>query len=103
MQTFYKGLSSQTRAYIDSAFGGGIMNKTLDEAFKLIESMASHNFSWTSERTVQPPHPGMYNVSAQDSVAAQVEILNKQMASVLASQNSNTSSMKSQQYMSPVC
>ena len=42
---FYKGLTEQTRAFVDSAAGVGIMNKTLAEATKLIESMASHNFS----------------------------------------------------------
>ena len=90
MQTFYKGLSSQTRAYVDSAAGGGIMNKTLDQAFDLIESMASHDFSWTNERVVQPQGPGMYQVSTTDAVAAQVEVLNRQMAAVLANQNVQT-------------
>jgi hypothetical protein len=45
MQALYKGLTSQTRSYVDSAAGGGIMNKTLEEAFELIESMSCHNFS----------------------------------------------------------
>ena len=39
LQTFYKGLTEQTRSFVDSATGGGIMNKTLDEATTLIESM----------------------------------------------------------------
>ena len=72
LQTFYKGLSTQTRAFVDSAVGGGIMNKTLDEAFALIESMASHHFQWSSERAIAPPHPGVYNVSANDSMAARL-------------------------------
>jgi hypothetical protein len=42
LQTFYKGLTEQTRSFVDSAGGGGIMNKTLDEATELIESMAAH-------------------------------------------------------------
>jgi hypothetical protein len=54
LQTFYKGLTKQTRSFVDSAGGGGIMNKTLDEATELIESMAAHNFSWTNERVVHP-------------------------------------------------
>ena len=63
------------------------MNKTLDEAFALIEIMASHDFSWTNERAVQPQSPGMYHVHTNDAVAAQVEVLNRQMASILANQN----------------
>jgi hypothetical protein len=47
-------LTAQTRSFIDSAAGGGIMNKTLDEATELIVSMASHKFSWTNERAVHP-------------------------------------------------
>jgi hypothetical protein len=87
MQTFYKGLTTQTRSYVDSAAGGGIMNKTLDEAFELIESMACHNFSWTNERVNHSP-PGMYSLTPSDNVAAQVEILNKQMAIILSSSKS---------------
>ena len=44
LQTLYKGLTTHTRAFVDFAVGGGIMNKTLDEAFALIESMVSHHF-----------------------------------------------------------
>ena len=44
LQTFYKGLTEQTRSFVDSAAGGGIMNKTLDEDTSLIESMPAHNF-----------------------------------------------------------
>jgi hypothetical protein len=44
LQTFYKGLIEQTRSFVDSAASGGIMNKTLDEATELMESMAAHNF-----------------------------------------------------------
>jgi hypothetical protein len=54
LQTFYKGLIEQTRSFVDSAASGGIMNKTLDEATELTESMAAHNFSWTNKRAVHP-------------------------------------------------
>jgi hypothetical protein len=36
-------LTPQTRVFVDSSAGGGIMKKTLNEAFTLIESIASHN------------------------------------------------------------
>lgn len=95
MQTLCKGLSSQTRSYVDSAAGGGIMNKTLDEAFDLIESMASHNFSWSNERAIQPQNPGMYQVNANDEIALQVEVLNKQMASILGTQGNSSNQVNS--------
>jgi hypothetical protein len=37
------------------------MNKTLDEVTELIESMASHNFSWSNERAVHPVQQGVIN------------------------------------------
>jgi hypothetical protein len=89
-QTFYKGLTHQTRSSIDSAAGGGIMHKTLDEAFELIENMASHNFSWSIERSVAPQNPGKHQLSASDSLAAQVEVLNKQMARLLSQGKSSS-------------
>lgn len=52
LQIFYKGLTPQTRAFVDSAAGGGIMNKTLEEAFTLIENMASHHFQCWRKRLI---------------------------------------------------
>jgi hypothetical protein len=104
LQTFYKGLTHQTRAYVDSAAGGGIMNKTLEEAFALIESMASHHFQWSSDRAVVPHAPGIHAISSADLVAAQVEILNKQMASILSERSATSvASVQFAQAMCDVC
>lgn len=65
------------------------MSKTIDEAFDLIQHLASHNISWSSERTVHPPHPGVHKLNSSDSIASQVEILNKKMAKILATGNSS--------------
>jgi hypothetical protein len=89
-QTFYKGLTHQTRSSIDSAAGGGIMHKTLDEASELIENMASHNFSWSNERSVAPHNPGKYQLSASVGLATQVEVLNRQMAKILSHGSSSS-------------
>ena len=59
------------------------MNKTLDEAFELIENMAAHHFQWSNERQIAPINPAVNQVSIDTSIAAQVDILNKQMASLL--------------------
>lgn len=45
------------------------MNKTLEEATSLIESMASHDFSWSNERTVHPSQAGVHQLRTQDAVA----------------------------------
>jgi hypothetical protein len=70
-------LTHDTRASVDSVAGGGIMNKTLDEAFTLIESMTPHHFQWSNERQTVPCNPGIHQISKRDSIAAKVEILNK--------------------------
>ncbi|XP_071683508.1 uncharacterized protein [Lolium perenne] len=95
LQTFYKGLTSQTRAHVDSAAGGGIMNKTLDEATELIERMASHDFSWTNDRALHNPLPGIHKISQPDSVAAQLEAITKQLSSIRSDSSSVVSAVQS--------
>ena len=73
------------------------MNKTLEEAFELIESMASHNFQWSSERSVPPQNPGKYQLNASDGLAAQVEMLNRQMAQILSQRSSSVSAVQASQ------
>jgi hypothetical protein len=63
----------------------------LKKAFELIESMATHHFQWSNERQVVPHAPGMHSISASDSIDEQLEVLQKQMASVLQTQQSSCS------------
>jgi hypothetical protein len=71
------------------------MNKTLNEAFSLIESMATHHVQWSNERAVAPQKPGIYQVNHQDVLADQVEILNKYVAQLQASISSISASTQS--------
>ena len=64
------------------------MNKTLDDAFELIENMASHHFQWTNERNVLTQKPGMYQLTSQDALATQVEILTKAISQMQSTQGS---------------
>jgi hypothetical protein len=80
LQTFYKGLTQQTRSFVDSAVGGGIMNKTLDEATELIESMAAHNFSWKNERAVHPNNQLQIQASGQNALEAKLDSLANQLS-----------------------
>ena len=38
---------------------------------------------------MHPPHPGMHQISASDSISSQVEILNKQMERIMSANGSN--------------
>ena len=43
IQTFYNGLMSQTKSIVDVVAGGSIMTKTYDEAYELMEKLASNH------------------------------------------------------------
>ena len=58
VQTFYNGLSGATRNNIDAAAGGVLLSKTQEQAYDLIEEMASNSSQWSNERN-QPPRKAM--------------------------------------------
>ena len=49
VQTFYNGLSENTKTLVDAATGGALMGKTIDEAHQLLEEMATNNYQWPSD------------------------------------------------------
>jgi hypothetical protein len=51
------------------------MNKTLDEATKLIESMVVQNFSRTNERAVHPNNQLQIQASGQIALEAKLDSL----------------------------
>ncbi|KAI5313249.1 hypothetical protein L3X38_042423 [Prunus dulcis] len=53
--TFYNGLSQTSRTLVDAAAGGAVMAKMATEAFELLETMASNNYQWLSERMNPKP------------------------------------------------
>jgi hypothetical protein len=50
IQSFYYGLIHSAREHIDAAAGGSFFSLSIEEAWALIEKMASSQ-SWTDERT----------------------------------------------------
>ena len=64
------------------------MNKTLDEATALIESMASHNLSWTNERTVHPNQQSAIQLSGQNDLEAKLDSLTNQLSQLMQEKNS---------------
>nr|XP_048319557.1 uncharacterized protein LOC125418899 [Ziziphus jujuba var. spinosa] len=47
---FYNSLNGHTNTIVDSTTCGSLMAKTVDEAYALLEEMASSSFSWPIER-----------------------------------------------------
>lgn len=81
VQTFYNGLVAATRTTIDAAAGGALMGKSIDEAYDLLEEMASNNYQWGSERSSHRKVAGVYEIDALTTLTAQVAALTKAMQS----------------------
>ncbi|XP_052203104.1 uncharacterized protein LOC127808573 [Diospyros lotus] len=79
VQTFYNGLSSTNRSMIDAAAEGTIMRKTPDEAYELLDEMASNSYQWQADRLpMRRPTIG-HEVSNISSLSAQVAALNAKL------------------------
>ena len=81
VQTFYNGLSQTSRKLVDAAAGGALMTKTATEAFELLETMASNNYQWPSERMNLKP-AGVLEVDAMALLTAQISNLTKKVDSL---------------------
>ena len=46
VHTFYNGLSDSTRTIIDASTGGALMKKTINQAYGILENMASNSNQW---------------------------------------------------------
>ncbi|XP_031282977.1 uncharacterized protein LOC116141632 [Pistacia vera] len=62
VQTFYNGLLPNIQVMIDAANGGALNNKTLEEAYILIEVMASNNYMRPSMRNSTKKAAGVHEV-----------------------------------------
>ncbi|KAL5556287.1 hypothetical protein UlMin_038523 [Ulmus minor] len=93
METFYNGLNAQTRTIVNAASNGALMSKTYNEAYALLERMASNNYQWPTERVPAGRRvAGVHEVSEITSLTAQiaslVNTLNNQQATPHQSVNS---------------
>ena len=46
----YYGLNAHIRTPIDASMGGALMKKTINEAYELLEDMATNSYQWPKER-----------------------------------------------------
>ncbi|XP_074572726.1 uncharacterized protein LOC141829209 [Curcuma longa] len=79
IHTFYNGINYQTKVYLDSAAGGALMNKSLEEAEEFIESVALNHHQWANERGSAQKIPGKYNVDQFTKLNAQIDALTKKV------------------------
>ena len=50
--TFYNGLSDPTRIVIDASIRGALMKKTIDQAYGILEDMATNSNQWSRDRLI---------------------------------------------------
>src|SRR4051812_40636869 len=79
LQTFYLGLQANTKAMLDAASGGSINKKSINDAYKIKDEMASNNHS---ERSL-PKKARMYQVDENTSLVAQIMTMQQQMNQLL--------------------
>src|SRR6187551_1780228 len=77
IQTFYHGLRSSAREYLDAAAGGSFFSLEGRCAKALIEKMVE-NQGWSDDRT-QPKTRGVHQVEALDMLAAKMDLLMKKL------------------------
>ena len=52
VHTFYKGLSDSTRTVINASVGGALTKKTTDQAYGILEDMATNSSQWPEDRMI---------------------------------------------------
>ena len=50
VHNFYNGLRNATRTIIDASAGGTLMKKTTDQAYEILENMATNSNQWPRDR-----------------------------------------------------
>ena len=79
IQTFYNGLVSQTKSIVDAAAAGSIMTKTYEEAYELMEKLASNHHQKVYDKTARKPTPEVLQMDVFTTLSAQLSALTKQM------------------------
>ena len=51
MQTFYNGLNDSARTIVDASTGGVLMKKTIDQAYEILEDIATNSIKWPRDRS----------------------------------------------------
>ena len=52
VHTSYNGLSDSTITVIDASVGGVLMKKTTDQAYEILEDMATNSNQWPMDRMI---------------------------------------------------
>ena len=79
MQTFYQGLFESLQITIDATAQGSFMSKTPDDAYALLEKMASNNYQWHGECNQPRKVVRVHKIDSLSMVNAKLDSLTKQL------------------------
>ena len=63
---------------IDAVARGALMGKERDEAYELLEEMASNSYQWQSDQAI-PRKAGVYEIDAISAIYVQLTLLTKNL------------------------
>ena len=88
VQHLYSELSSQNRMIIDAACRGTILNKVADEAYNIIEDMASNHYQLHGDRHVvkKPAEVNQVQSSNSSNIENKLDTLTRQMEMMMKAQ-----------------
>ena len=72
IQFFYNELQLKTKMMVDAVTGGALMRKDRDEAYELLEEMASNDYQWQTEKAT----PEKVTTPCMDLMISQQFMLN---------------------------
>ena len=73
METFYNGLNSASRMVLDASANGAILSKSYNEAYEILETIASNNYQWSNNRApISRKVAGVLEVDALTTLTAQM-------------------------------
>ena len=78
MHTFYNGLSDSARKIIDASVGGALMEKTIDQAYEILEDTATNSNQWPRDRSAPRKSLAGANIEVLSNLLNHVSRLTKQ-------------------------
>ena len=79
VHTFYNGLRDATRTVIDALVGGALMKKTTDQAYEILEDIATNNNQWPRDRITSGKVVGGTDNEVLGNLVTHVAQLTKQL------------------------
>ena len=79
VHTFYNYLSDSTRTVIDASVEGAQMKKTTDQAYGILEDMATNSNQWPRERMIPRKVVGGVDIEVLSNLVSHVTQLTKQL------------------------